>query len=127
MDPPQEELCRALWRLVLAQRCLERLKAVAGAKMLVLLEAVNTEIYFVTSCAFQVSPAGCVGRREWIPSCSLGAGDQADPAPPGDAQGSLGGLEQDHPASRSPGRWMVSISGPCWAWPAGKEGWLLRS
>ncbi|XP_040833895.1 fms-related tyrosine kinase 3 ligand isoform X2 [Ochotona curzoniae] len=52
-----EELCRALWRLVLAQRCLERLKAVAGAKMLVLLEAVNTEIYFVTSCAFQPLPS----------------------------------------------------------------------
>ncbi|XP_058529899.1 fms-related tyrosine kinase 3 ligand isoform X2 [Ochotona princeps] len=52
-----EELCRALWRLVLAQRCLEQLKAVAGAQMLVLLEAVNTEIYFVTSCAFQPLPS----------------------------------------------------------------------
>lgn len=69
MDPPQEELCRALWRLVLAQRCLERLKAVAGAKMLVLLEAVNTEIYFVTSCAFQVSPAprGLCGKERVDP------------------------------------------------------------
>ncbi|XP_040833900.1 fms-related tyrosine kinase 3 ligand isoform X6 [Ochotona curzoniae] len=61
-----EELCRALWRLVLAQRCLERLKAVAGAKMLVLLEAVNTEIYFVTSCAFQDTSAQLLALKPWI-------------------------------------------------------------
>ncbi|XP_062032299.1 fms-related tyrosine kinase 3 ligand isoform X3 [Lepus europaeus] len=52
-----EELCRALWRLVLAQRWLERLKTVAGPQMQGLLEAVNTEVYFVTSCAFQPLPS----------------------------------------------------------------------
>ncbi|XP_037675529.1 fms-related tyrosine kinase 3 ligand isoform X2 [Choloepus didactylus] len=48
-----DQLCGALWRLVLAQRWLERLKTVAGSQMQRLLEDVNTEIYFVTSCAFQ--------------------------------------------------------------------------
>uniref|UniRef100_A0A2R8ZLQ2 Uncharacterized protein n=1 Tax=Pan paniscus TaxID=9597 RepID=A0A2R8ZLQ2_PANPA len=50
-----EELCGALWRLVLAQRWMERLKTVAGSKMQGLLERVNTEIHFVTKCAFQSS------------------------------------------------------------------------
>lgn len=34
---------------------MERLKTVAGLKMQKLLEMVNTEIHFVTVCAFQVS------------------------------------------------------------------------
>lgn len=53
---PQDELCGAFWRLVLAQRWMGRLKTVAGSQMQNLLDAVNTEIQFVTSCAFQVSP-----------------------------------------------------------------------
>lgn len=56
MVSPQDELCGAFWRLVLAQRWMGRLKTVAGSQMGKLLEAVNTEIHFVTSCAFQVSP-----------------------------------------------------------------------
>ncbi|XP_077837158.1 fms-related tyrosine kinase 3 ligand isoform X4 [Macaca mulatta] len=52
-----EELCGALWRLVLAQRWMERLKTVAGSKMQGLLERVNTEIHFVTKCAFQHPPS----------------------------------------------------------------------
>lgn len=35
---------------------MEQLKTVAGAQMQQLLEDVNTEIYFVTLCAMQVSP-----------------------------------------------------------------------
>ena len=55
-SPPQDKLCGAFWRLVLAQRWMGRLKTVAGSEMEKLLEDVNTEIHFVTSCAFQVSP-----------------------------------------------------------------------
>ncbi|XP_051696641.1 fms-related tyrosine kinase 3 ligand isoform X3 [Oryctolagus cuniculus] len=62
----QEELCRALWRLVLAQRWLERLKTVAGPQMQGLLEAVNTEVYFVTSCAFQDASAQLLALKPWI-------------------------------------------------------------
>lgn len=52
---PQDKLCGAFWRLVLAQRWMGRLKTVAGSQMQNLLEAVNTEIHFVTLCTFQVS------------------------------------------------------------------------
>ncbi|XP_029064628.1 fms-related tyrosine kinase 3 ligand isoform X1 [Monodon monoceros] len=52
-----DELCGAFWRLVLAQRWMGRLKTVAGSQMEKLLEAVNTEIHFVTSCAFQPLPS----------------------------------------------------------------------
>ncbi|XP_045712333.1 fms-related tyrosine kinase 3 ligand isoform X6 [Phyllostomus hastatus] len=52
-----DKLCGAFWRLVLAQRCMERLKTVAGSQMQQLLEDVNTEIYFVTSCALQPIPS----------------------------------------------------------------------
>ncbi|XP_032468390.1 fms-related tyrosine kinase 3 ligand isoform X5 [Phocoena sinus] len=52
-----DELCGAFWRLVLAQRWMGRLKTVAGSQMGKLLEAVNTEIHFVTSCAFQPLPS----------------------------------------------------------------------
>ncbi|XP_055992411.1 fms-related tyrosine kinase 3 ligand isoform X2 [Sorex fumeus] len=52
-----DEVCGAFWRLVLAQRWMGRLKSVAGAHMQELLEAVNTEIHFVTSCAFQPLPS----------------------------------------------------------------------
>nr|XP_006208521.1 fms-related tyrosine kinase 3 ligand isoform X2 [Vicugna pacos] len=52
-----DELCGAFWRLVLAQRWMGRLKTVAGSQLKDLLEAVNTEIYFVTSCAFQPLPS----------------------------------------------------------------------
>lgn len=53
---PQDKLCGAFWRLVLAQRWMGQLKTVAGSQMEKLLEAVNTEIHFVTLCALQVSP-----------------------------------------------------------------------
>ena len=56
MVSPQDKLCGAFWRLVLAQRWMGRLKTVAGSEREKLLEDVNTEIHFVTSCAFQVSP-----------------------------------------------------------------------
>ncbi|XP_074242184.1 fms-related tyrosine kinase 3 ligand isoform X3 [Saimiri boliviensis] len=61
-----EELCGALWRLVLAQRWMERLKAVAGSKMRGLLERVNTEIHFVTKCAFQETSEQLVALKPWI-------------------------------------------------------------
>ncbi|XP_052019461.1 fms-related tyrosine kinase 3 ligand isoform X4 [Apodemus sylvaticus] len=51
-----ENHCKALWSLFLAHRWIEQLKAVAGSKMQKLLEAVNTEIHFVTSCTFQPLP-----------------------------------------------------------------------
>ncbi|XP_010847916.1 PREDICTED: fms-related tyrosine kinase 3 ligand isoform X1 [Bison bison bison] len=54
---PQDKLCGAFWRLVLAQRWMGRLKTVAGSEMEKLLEDVNTEIHFVTSCAFQPLPS----------------------------------------------------------------------
>ncbi|XP_044932963.1 fms-related tyrosine kinase 3 ligand isoform X4 [Mustela putorius furo] len=52
-----DELCGAFWRLVLAQHWIGRLKAVAGTHMQILLENVNTEIHFVTLCAFQPLPS----------------------------------------------------------------------
>ncbi|XP_058136580.1 fms-related tyrosine kinase 3 ligand isoform X4 [Dasypus novemcinctus] len=52
-----DKLCGALWRLVLAQRWVGRLKTVAGSQMQLLLEAVDTEISFVTDCAFQDTSA----------------------------------------------------------------------
>ncbi|XP_037584435.1 fms-related tyrosine kinase 3 ligand isoform X9 [Cebus imitator] len=61
-----EELCGALWRLVLAQRWMERLKTVAGSKMRGLLERVNTEIHFVTKCAFQETSEQLVALKPWI-------------------------------------------------------------
>ncbi|XP_040592093.1 fms-related tyrosine kinase 3 ligand isoform X2 [Mesocricetus auratus] len=51
-----EKHCKALWSLFLAQRWMERLKTVAGSEMQKLLEVVNTEIHFVTSCAFRPLP-----------------------------------------------------------------------
>ncbi|EDL22812.1 FMS-like tyrosine kinase 3 ligand, isoform CRA_f, partial [Mus musculus] len=51
-----EKHCKALWSLFLAQRWIEQLKTVAGSKMQTLLEDVNTEIHFVTSCTFQPLP-----------------------------------------------------------------------
>ncbi|XP_021101565.1 fms-related tyrosine kinase 3 ligand isoform X6 [Heterocephalus glaber] len=52
-----EQFCAKLWHLVLAQRWMERLKTVAGLKIRELLETVDTEIHFVTSCAFQPLPS----------------------------------------------------------------------
>nr|XP_012609739.1 fms-related tyrosine kinase 3 ligand isoform X2 [Microcebus murinus] len=62
----EEELCGALWRLVLAQRWMEQLKTVAGSQMQKLLEAVNTEIVFVTTCAFQDTSQQLVALKPWI-------------------------------------------------------------
>ncbi|XP_057348722.1 fms-related tyrosine kinase 3 ligand isoform X7 [Manis pentadactyla] len=56
-----DELCRPIWHLVLAQRWMGRLKTVAGSQIQDLLEAVNTEILFVTLCAFQQSKGGGSG------------------------------------------------------------------
>ncbi|XP_004271090.1 fms-related tyrosine kinase 3 ligand isoform X4 [Orcinus orca] len=61
-----DELCGAFWRLVLAQRWMGRLKTVAGSQMGKLLEAVNTEIHFVTSCAFQDTSQQLVALKPWI-------------------------------------------------------------
>ncbi|XP_045712332.1 fms-related tyrosine kinase 3 ligand isoform X5 [Phyllostomus hastatus] len=61
-----DKLCGAFWRLVLAQRCMERLKTVAGSQMQQLLEDVNTEIYFVTSCALQDTSEQLVALKPWI-------------------------------------------------------------
>ncbi|XP_045747886.1 fms-related tyrosine kinase 3 ligand isoform X2 [Mirounga angustirostris] len=61
-----DELCGAFWRLVLAQRWMERLKAVAGSQMQILLEAVNTEIHFVTLCAFQDTSKQLAALKPWI-------------------------------------------------------------
>ncbi|XP_016061435.1 PREDICTED: fms-related tyrosine kinase 3 ligand [Miniopterus natalensis] len=52
-----DKLCGAFWRLVLAQRWMEQLKTVAGSQMEKLLEAVDTEIHFVTLCALQPLPS----------------------------------------------------------------------
>ncbi|XP_070258115.1 LOW QUALITY PROTEIN: fms-related tyrosine kinase 3 ligand [Myotis yumanensis] len=52
-----DKLCGAFWRLVLAQRWMGQLKTVAGSQMEKLLEAVNTEIHFVTLCALQPLPS----------------------------------------------------------------------
>ncbi|XP_020015474.1 fms-related tyrosine kinase 3 ligand isoform X2 [Castor canadensis] len=61
-----EELCKGLWRLVLAQRWMEQLKTVAGSHMQRLLESVNTEMHFVTLCPFQDISAQLVALKPWI-------------------------------------------------------------
>lgn len=62
----EEQFCQELWHLVLAQRWMEELKPVAGQRMKELLEAVNTEIYFVTVCAFQDTVAQLEAMKRWI-------------------------------------------------------------
>ncbi|XP_005905050.1 fms-related tyrosine kinase 3 ligand isoform X2 [Bos mutus] len=61
-----DKLCGAFWRLVLAQRWMGRLKTVAGSEMEKLLEDVNTEIHFVTSCAFQDTHQQLEALKPWI-------------------------------------------------------------
>nr|XP_060507735.1 fms-related tyrosine kinase 3 ligand isoform X4 [Panthera onca] len=61
-----DELCGPFWHLVLAQRWMGRLKAVAGSQMQSLLEAVNTEIHFVTLCAFQDTSEQLAALKPWI-------------------------------------------------------------
>lgn len=78
---PQDKLCGAFWRLVLAQRWMEQLKTVAGSQMEKLLEAVNTEIHFVTLCALQVSPE--LGVRVRGRDAFLGNGDRSSARPDG--------------------------------------------
>ncbi|XP_017521062.3 fms-related tyrosine kinase 3 ligand isoform X9 [Manis javanica] len=63
---PQDELCRPIWHLVLAQRWMGRLKTVAGSQIQDLLEAVNTEILFVTLCAFQDTSEQLLALKPWI-------------------------------------------------------------
>ncbi|XP_057348723.1 fms-related tyrosine kinase 3 ligand isoform X8 [Manis pentadactyla] len=63
---PQDELCRPIWHLVLAQRWMGRLKTVAGSQIQDLLEAVNTEILFVTLCAFQDTSEQLMALKPWI-------------------------------------------------------------
>ncbi|XP_045148568.1 fms-related tyrosine kinase 3 ligand [Echinops telfairi] len=53
----KDELCGALWRLVLARRLLYSLQTVAGSQMRSLLQTVDKEIDFVTFCAFQPPPS----------------------------------------------------------------------
>lgn len=76
---PQDKLCGAFWRLVLAQRWMGRLKTVAGSQMEKLLEAVNTEIHFVTLCALQVSPE--LGVRVRGRDAFLGNGERSSARP----------------------------------------------
>ncbi|XP_004619802.2 fms-related tyrosine kinase 3 ligand isoform X2 [Sorex araneus] len=52
-----DKVCGAFWRLVLAQRWMEHLQSVAGAKIEEHVRAVNVEIHFVTLCAFQPLPS----------------------------------------------------------------------
>ncbi|KAM6223632.1 fms-related tyrosine kinase 3 ligand [Rhynchocyon petersi] len=52
-----DELCGAMWRLVLAQSWMIRLKEVAGSKMQLLLNTVHTQIHFVSDCSFQPPPS----------------------------------------------------------------------
>ncbi|XP_023382623.1 fms-related tyrosine kinase 3 ligand-like isoform X2 [Pteropus vampyrus] len=61
-----DKLCGAFWRLVLAQRWMGRLKTVAGSQMQKLLEAVNTEIHFVTLCTFQDTSEQLLALKPWI-------------------------------------------------------------
>lgn len=61
-----DELCRPIWHLVLAQRWMGRLKTVAGSQIQDLLEAVNTEILFVTLCAFQDTSEQLLALKPWI-------------------------------------------------------------
>ncbi|XP_036741315.2 fms-related tyrosine kinase 3 ligand isoform X12 [Manis pentadactyla] len=61
-----DELCRPIWHLVLAQRWMGRLKTVAGSQIQDLLEAVNTEILFVTLCAFQDTSEQLMALKPWI-------------------------------------------------------------
>ncbi|XP_014405965.1 PREDICTED: fms-related tyrosine kinase 3 ligand isoform X4 [Myotis brandtii] len=61
-----DKLCGAFWRLVLAQRWMGQLKSVAGSQMEKLLEAVNTEIHFVTLCALQDTSEQLVALKPWI-------------------------------------------------------------
>ncbi|XP_015977855.1 fms-related tyrosine kinase 3 ligand isoform X7 [Rousettus aegyptiacus] len=61
-----DKLCGAFWRLVLAQRWMGRLKTVAGSQMQSLLEAVNTEIHFVTLCTFQDTSQQLLALKPWI-------------------------------------------------------------
>ncbi|XP_058136579.1 fms-related tyrosine kinase 3 ligand isoform X3 [Dasypus novemcinctus] len=86
-----DKLCGALWRLVLAQRWVGRLKTVAGSQMQLLLEAVDTEISFVTDCAFQDTSAQLAALKPRIThqnfsrclelQCQPGQGPQRHPLP----------------------------------------------
>ncbi|XP_059855843.1 fms-related tyrosine kinase 3 ligand isoform X4 [Delphinus delphis] len=114
-----DELCGAFWRLVLAQRWMGRLKTVAGSQMGKLLEAVNTEIHFVTSCAFQDTSQQLVALKPWItrrnfsrllhpaaPEESWGLGGHIPAGPAGPSSASLAAA----PAARGPpaaGRCLV--------------------
>ncbi|XP_076987263.1 fms-related tyrosine kinase 3 ligand isoform X2 [Tamandua tetradactyla] len=61
-----DKVCGALWRLVLAQRWMGRLKTVAGSQLQKLLEDVNTEIYFVTYCSFQDTSEQLAALKPWV-------------------------------------------------------------
>lgn len=101
-----EKYCKALWSLFLAQGWMERLKTVAGSELQQLLEAVNTEIHFVTSCAFQDISAQLLTLRSYIGkdcknfSRCLEVQCQPDPTllPPR-SPGALGATELPDPGS----------------------------
>ncbi|XP_020858923.1 fms-related tyrosine kinase 3 ligand isoform X1 [Phascolarctos cinereus] len=58
-----DQQCWALWHLALAKGTLERLKLVAGRKLQVPLEAVYTEVNFVSQCINQSFPS-CLRFRK---------------------------------------------------------------
>ncbi|XP_006160208.1 fms-related tyrosine kinase 3 ligand isoform X2 [Tupaia chinensis] len=119
-----EELCGALWRLVLAQRWMERLKTVAGPQIQDLLEKVNTEIHFVTSCDFQDTSAQLLAlkpritRRNFSRCLELRCQpDPSTPLPPGSPR-ALGATAVPAPQPQSPPLPLLWLLPPALLLPA---------
>ncbi|XP_013364468.1 PREDICTED: fms-related tyrosine kinase 3 ligand isoform X3 [Chinchilla lanigera] len=119
-----EQLCGKLWHLVLAQRWMEQLKTVAGLKMQELLEAANTEIHFVTLCAFQDTVAQLEAMKHWITrrnfSQCLELRCQPEPstALPPASPGAQEATELPAPASQSPLLLLLLLLPPTLLLPA---------
>ncbi|XP_029425274.1 fms-related tyrosine kinase 3 ligand isoform X3 [Nannospalax galili] len=102
-----EKHCKALWSLFLAQGWMERLKTVAGSKMQKLLEKVNTEIYFVTSCAFQdtftqlLTLRSCIGKdcKNFSRCLEVQCQPESSTLLPPRSPGALGATELSQPPS----------------------------
>ncbi|XP_073082400.1 fms-related tyrosine kinase 3 ligand isoform X13 [Manis javanica] len=123
---PQDELCRPIWHLVLAQRWMGRLKTVAGSQIQDLLEAVNTEILFVTLCAFQDTSEQLLALKPWITrrnfsqclelQCQPDKENEAQGSdPPGSqpASGKPACLSLAQPFSQSPSVLSLQTPPPC--------------
>ncbi|XP_070627582.1 fms-related tyrosine kinase 3 ligand isoform X4 [Bos indicus] len=109
-----DKLCGAFWRLVLAQRWMGRLKTVAGSEMEKLLEDVNTEIHFVTSCAFQDTHQQLEALKPWIThrNFSRCLELQCQPAEDTEAQ-----REQSPASGHRVGTWRKSARTWSFPWP----------